>query len=417
MTDYGTPFNYYGPTRLVFGRGVTAGAGALVAGLGVRSVLLVCGSGATRRSAGFAALAAKFEAAGVRATVFDKVTPDPHAALVAEAADAARSGSLEAVVAYGGGSPIDCAKSAALAAANGGPILDYVRGKATPSRPALPIVAVTTTAGTGSEMSSAAVTTDLASGQKLGYTNESFFPRIAIVDPENHTSMPTGVTAATGMDALTHAVEAYYCLAKNPLSDGAALAAVRLVGEHLLRVTRDPSDRNGRLAMATAALLAGAAFSNSMVGMVHTMGHATGSVCGVAHGVCMAIYLPYGLEYNLHKRGETMAELLLPLAGEEVYRGTPPVERARRMIAEVRKLNADLHEATGGRHARFLSEVRDREGRPMVTREQIPEIARAALNDGSIFYNPEEMDFDDLRMVIFAAWTGEPLDASRIRKG
>lgn len=293
MTDYGTPFNYYGPTRLVFGRGVTAGAGALVAGLGVRSVLLVCGSGATRRSAGFAALAASLEAAGVRATVFDKVTPDPHAALVAEAADAARSGSLEAVVAYGGGSPIDCAKSAALAAANGGPILDYVRGKATPSRPALPIVAVTTTAGTGSEMSSAAVTTDLASGQKLGYTNESFFPRIAIVDPENHTSMPTVVTAATGMDALTHAVESYLSLAANPLSDAVNLRVVAMIARSLTRAYRDGADLEARSGMAIASAMAGVAFSQTGLGMVHGFAHPVGARHGIAHGQANAVILPY----------------------------------------------------------------------------------------------------------------------------
>lgn len=293
MTDYGTPFNYYGPTRLVFGRGVTAGAGALVAGLGVRSVLLVCGSGATRRSAGFAALAASLEAAGVRATVFDKVTPDPHAALVAEAADAARSGSLEAVVAYGGGSPIDCAKSAALVAANGGPILDYVRGKATPSRPALPIVAVTTTAGTGSEMSSAAVTTDLASGQKLGYTNESFFPRIAIVDPENHTSMPTGVTAATGMDALTHAVESYLSLAANPLSDAVNLRVVAMIARSLTRAYRDGADLEARSGMAIASAMAGVAFSQTGLGMVHGFAHPVGARHGIAHGQANAVILPY----------------------------------------------------------------------------------------------------------------------------
>lgn len=293
MKDDSSPFSYYGPTRLVFGRGVTAGAGGLVAGLGARSVLLVCGSGATRRSAGFAALAASLEAAGVRATTFDKVTPDPHAALVAEAADAIRSGALEAVVAYGGGSPIDCAKSAALAAANGGPILDYVRGKATPSRPALPIVAVTSTAGTGSEMSSAAVTTDQATGQKLGYTNESFFPRLAIVDPENHASMPAGVTAATGMDALTHAVESYLSLAANPLSDAVNLRVVSMIARSLARAYRDGSDLEARSGMAVASAIAGVAFSQTGLGMVHGFAHPVGARHGVAHGLANAVILPY----------------------------------------------------------------------------------------------------------------------------
>lgn len=169
--------------------------------------------------------------------------------------------------------------------------------------------------------------------------------------------------------------------------------------------------------MANAATLAGMAFSNSMVGMVHTLGHATGSVCGVPHGVCMAILLPYGLEYNRHKREVVMGELLFPIGGPGIYGQTAPEDRTNRVIAYVRQLNEDLHEMTGGRHARFLGEVIDREGNPAVPRERLPDIARTALGDGSIFYNPEDLDYDDLLMVLEAAWEGMPLDSGRIRKG
>ncbi|MBU0928073.1 MAG: iron-containing alcohol dehydrogenase, partial [Spirochaetes bacterium] len=287
------PFSYYCPTRAVFGPGSTGGTGALVAGLGVRSALLVCGSGATRRSAGFAALAAGLEAAGVACAVFDKVTPDPDAGLVAEAALAVRSGGLEAVVAYGGGSPIDCAKSAALEAANGTGILDMIYGRAKPERPALPIIAVPTTAGTGSEMSAASVTTDRAAGRKLGFSHDSFFPRLAVIDPENHVSMPPAVTAATGMDALTHAVESYLSLGANPLSDAINIKVVSMIGAALPRAFSDGGDLAARSDMAAASAYAGAAFSQTGLGMVHGFAHPVGARHGVAHGQANAILLPY----------------------------------------------------------------------------------------------------------------------------
>jgi len=277
----------------VFGPGSTKGVGTLVAGLGVPSVLLVCGSGATGRSPGFAALRAGLDAAGVAYTVYDKVTADPDAAQVAEAAALIRSGRLEAVVAYGGGSPIDCGKSAALAAANGVDILEFSYGRVVPARPALPIVAVPTTAGTGSELSAAAVTTDRVNGRKLGYSHDSFFPHIAIVDPENHLSMPPRVTAATGMDALTHAVESYLSLAANPLSDAINLKVVSMIGQSLVRAYEQGDDIEARSAMAIASASAGAAFSQTGLGMVHGFAHPVGARHGVAHGDANAIVLPY----------------------------------------------------------------------------------------------------------------------------
>jgi len=293
MSTFSTPFNFYSPTRLVFGPGTTQGAGSLVAGLGVKSVLLVCGSGATGRSAGFAALKAGLDAAGIAYTVFDKVTADPDAVQVGEAAALIRTKKLEAVIAYGGGSPIDCGKSAALAAANGVDILEFSYGRAVPAKPALPIVAISTTAGTGSELSSAAVTTDRINGRKLGYSHESFFPRIAIVDPENHRSMPPSVTAATGMDALTHVVESYLSLAANPFADAINLKAVSMIGDALPRACTDGNDLEARSAMAIASASAGGAFSQTGLGMVHGFAHPVGARHGVAHGDANAIILPY----------------------------------------------------------------------------------------------------------------------------
>jgi len=293
MASIMTSFSYHCPTRLVFGQGATSGVGAAVAGLGIRSVLLVCGSGPTRGPPGFAALKAGLSAAGVSFDIFDRVTHDPDAGLVAEAAAAIRSGHLEAVIAYGGGSPIDCARSASLSAANDTPILEFTYGRATPSKPALPIFAVPTTAGTGSEMSSAAVTTDTDAGRKLGYSTESFFPRITFIDPENHVTMPRGVTAATGMDALTHAIESYLSLAATPLSDAINLRVVSMTGKALPKAWADGTDLEARSAMAIASSTAGMAFSQTGLGMVHGFAHPVGARHGMAHGYANAVILPY----------------------------------------------------------------------------------------------------------------------------
>jgi alcohol dehydrogenase len=131
----------------------------------------------------------------------------------------------------------------------------------------------------------------------------------------------------------------------------------------------------------------------------------------------MSIFLPYGLEYNLHRSGALTAELLLPLAGPEIYAQTPKNVRALKAIEHIRKLNEDLHQATGGRHARFLKEIIGRDGKPMVPKEALPDIARTAMRDASQFYNPEDLDFNDCMMVLENAWEGTTLNLKKIKKG
>ena len=218
------------------------------------------------------------------------------------------------------------------------------------------------------------------------------------------------------MDAMTHAIESYICLQKNPMSDAHALSAISLISTTLPRVVQKPDDVEGRLLLAKAATLAGMAFSNSTVGLVHTLGHSVGGVCGVPHGTCMAIFLPYGLEYNYHKVEPYIAELLFPLAGPEVYADTPATRRAEKAIQTVRDLNQLLHDLTGGRHARHLSEIKDRNGDRMVEKSHFNAIAKISIGDGTKFYNPEEIDYEDSLLILEAAWKGAPLDRNLVKK-
>jgi len=347
----------------------------------------------------------------------DDVPVDSDLKAVRRIAELYRQRHCDSFIAVGGGSVMDTAKGVNIVVSeNARDLMAYSGVGAIRSR-LRPLIAVPTTSGTGSEVTQAAVIKDHEKHYKMAFISPFLLPDAAVLDPRMTLTLPPAVTAQTAMDALTHAMEAYTCLAKNPLSDVFARAAVALIGRYLLPVMKNPADGTGRLALAIASNLAGVAFSNSMVGMVHCLGHATGSACGVPHGVCMAILLPYGLEYNLHKTGRWTAELLLPLAGRAVCDATPPEARAAKVIALVRQLNQDLHDASQGQHPRTLREVVDRGLNPMIPRERLPEIVAAARCDGAIFYNPEEMDADDFRMVLEAAWEGVALDLSRIRKG
>jgi alcohol dehydrogenase len=349
--------------------------------------------------------------------IADDVPPDSDLRVVNRLAKTYRELGCDSIIAVGGGSVMDTAKGVNIVVSEKADDLMKFSGANALKKALKPLIAIPTTAGTGSEVTLVAVIKDHDRHLKMAFVSYFLLPDVSIIDPRMTLTLPPAITAATGMDALSHAVEGYTCLAKNPLSDAHALAAINLISENLINVTKNPGDRSGRLAMASAATLAGMAFSNSMVGVVHTIGHSVGSVCGVPHGACMAIILPYGLEYNRHKNGHLSAEILLSLAGSKAYAETPKEKRADKVIALIRQMNQDLHDATGGRHARFFREVVDREGKTMVPKERLPDIAKTALSDGSIFYNPEELDYDDFLMVLTAAWEGKPLEASRIRKG
>ena len=345
------------------------------------------------------------------------VPPDSEVRVVNDLARIYRDSGCDAIIAVGGGSVMDTAKGVNILVSEKADDLMEFSGSGRLTRRLKPLVAIPTTAGTGSEVTQAAVIADHARNLKMVFNSYFMLPDVAVLDPRMTLTLPPVITAATGMDALTHAVEAYTCLAKNPVSDASALVAIELVSANILHVTKTPDDAQGRLALANAATVAGISFSNSLCGMVHGLGHSVGAVCGVHHGMCMGIGLPYGLEYNLHKNEAVTAELLLPLAGAEVYARTPADQRAQKTIDWIRQLNDDLHEATEGKYARCFKEVKDRDGKPMVPWDKLPDIARTCMGDGTIIYNPEEVDYDDALMVLEAAWEGVPLDRSRIKKG
>lgn len=349
--------------------------------------------------------------------IFDDVPADSDVKTVQEIAAKYKSSKCDSIIAVGGGSVLDTAKGVnILVSENSNNLMDFV-GFGALKRKLKPLIAVPTTSGTGSELTLVAVIADHQRDVKMLFPSLFLLPDFAILDSRMTKTLPPAITAATAMDALTHACEAYTCLAKNPLSDTTALMAIKLISENIMRAIKKPDDMEARLALATGSALAGMSFSNSMVGMVHAIGHSIGAICHVPHGVCMSILLPYGLEYNLHKSGHLTAELLFALRGEEVYSKTKKSDRPGLTISTIRELNSQLRQATGGKHPTCLREVVDRDGNLMIPREVLPEIARLSLNDGALVYNPEELNYSDMLMVLEKAWEGEPLELKKIKKG
>ncbi len=327
--------------------------------------------------------------------IFEDTPPDSSNEVVGEVAKLYRENRCDSLVAVGGGSVLDTAKAVNILVTEGGDDLLAYLGADVLKHPLKPLIAVPTTAGTGSEVTAAAVIANPKRQIKMPFTSQYLLPNVAILDPRMTLTMPPKITAATGMDTLTHAVEAYSCKQRNPLSDAYAVAAINLVRESLLAAVKNGKDEKARYAMANASLLAGAAFSNAMVGAVHSMAHATGGVCHVPHGVANAIYLPHGMEYNMPKVADLYAELLLPLAGTQVYLSTPEKNRAARSVQAVRDLNRAMNAECG------MPITLKQAG---VAKSKLEAIAATAINDGAHAFNPRELEYEDALALARAAY-------------
>lgn len=330
------------------------------------------------------------------AAVFDAVPPDSSLTSVRAIASRYREAGCDALIALGGGSPIDTAKAANILASYQTDDLLKFSGAGNLPSPLKPLLVIPTTAGTGSEVTFVSIVRDEERGVKVPFASPFLMPNAAVLDARMTLSLPAQITAATAMDAMTHACESFICLAKNPMSDAYATAAVRAVAANLLQVLDHPADEQGRIALAQGAAMAGVAFSNSMVGLVHALGHSVGALCHIHHGTCMSILLPAVLEYNLAAREEAIGELLLPLAGADVYADTPAGNRAEKTIARLKWLKDEIHARCG--LPRTLSET------GKVERAQLEKIAEMALDDGSIIFNPVEVSREEALGVLERAW-------------
>jgi alcohol dehydrogenase len=306
-------FDLAARTRLVFGPGTLARLGALARELGARRVLLVSDPGLA--SAGHVARALDvLGSAGCEAVPFTEVQEDPDARGVALCAEAARAAAPELLVGLGGGSPIDVAKGAAMLLANGGRMQDYW-GFGKTRRPLLPLIAVPTTAGTGSEVQSYALISDETTHQKMACGAADAAPRVALLDPELTLTCPRFVTACAGLDALGHALETAVTKKRTELSALFSHAAFRLLAAHFARVLAAPGDVEARGAMLLGATWAGLAIEHSMLGAAHALANPLSARCGLAHGLAVGLGLAAVVRFNAADRSARARYAELARAG------------------------------------------------------------------------------------------------------
>jgi alcohol dehydrogenase class IV len=357
--------------EIVFGPGSLAEAGFAAARLGARRPFVVTDPGII--AAGWAdELLRHLRDAGFRPVVWHDLTSNPKDHEIALGYDRHAESGCDVIIGLGGGSCIDAAKGIAILGGNGGAILDYA-GIDQVTRPIPPLLMIPSAAGTGAEVSQFCIVTDTAHAVKVTIMGRALVPDTSLADPRLLTTMPHDLAAATGLDALTHAIESYVSLAHNPLADSHALSAARLVSSYLRAMIDSPDDADATQKMAQASLEAGLAFSNAILGATHAMSHQVGGLLDAPHGVVNGVLLPHVIRFNAAAAPERFRALAaamgLPVDGL-------PGEEAARLLADcVRVLADDVGVPRG------LAELGVRE-------EDIDHLAITTLDDACLATNP-----------------------------
>ena len=382
-----TPFEFTLPTKIVWGPGCVKNLAHELALAGGHKPLIVTDRGI--RGAGILdKVTALLDEAGIEYAVFDGVEANPKDLNVAVGAEAARAAGTDSLIAVGGGSPIDCAKSIGVLLAHDATDIRLYEGKTAATKPQPPFLTIPTTAGTGSEITFSSVITNTAGADgpyKMTVKSPYTAATTALCDPELTLTVPASITAATGMDALTHAIEGYTATCSEPVADAVALYAVELICKNLVRAVEHGDDLEARAGMLMGSLLAGMAFSHADVASVHCVAEALGSVYDQPHGTCNAIFLPYVMEYNMDycvARYARIARAMgLSFETEE--------EGAKKAVAYVKQLAVDVHLpdfkslGTGDDKFELLAEMSERNGsnpsnpRPMTKADYLTVLRRA----------------------------------------
>lgn len=322
----------------------------------------------------------------ILSVVFDGTHPNPTTVNVEEGLEMLRANDCDCVISLGGGSPHDCAKGIALVASNGGDIRDY-EGVDRSAKPQLPMIAINTTAGTASEMTRFCIITDVTRHIKMAIVDKHVTPVLSVNDSYLMEGMPKGLTAATGMDALTHAIEAYVSIAATPITDACALKAITMIVENLPTAVEHGSNSEAREAMAYAQFLAGMAFNNASLGYVHAMAHQLGGFYDLPHGVCNAVLLPHVQVFNSKVAAARLRDcakaMNIDVSAMNDEQGAAACVDAIRKLARQVNIPAGLRELN-------------------VKEEDIPVLATNALKDACGFTNPIQATHDEI-MAIFRA--------------
>lgn len=374
---------FFMPSQNILGAGALDEGLAQVAGLGFKKALIVTDSALAKL--GIAqTVADKLAEKGVSAVIFDGVQPNPTVGNVEAGLTKLNESGADFVISLGGGSSHDCAKAVALVAANGGKIADY-EGLNKSKKPQLTLVSINTTAGTASEMTRFTIITDEERHVKMAIVDSHVTPTLSINDSGLMEGMPAALTAATGMDALTHAVEAYVSTIANPLTDACAVKAIELIAAYLPTAVKEPANKEAREKMAYAQFLAGMAFNNASLGYVHAMAHQLGGFYDLPHGVCNALLLPHVEAFNMSAAEARLNHVGDILAANNADLNGLGVIDAIKKLADIVGIPQSLEELG-------------------VKREDFTVLAENSLKDVCGFTNPRQANLEEIIGIFEAAY-------------
>lgn len=380
---------FQAPERILFGWNSAEKIGEETRRFGSKA-LLVTGKNSSRANGALDTVVSSLTASGVEVTLFCEVESDPSVHTISTGTRLALATGAEVVVALGGGSPLDAGKAIGLMAANPGSIIEYE--KVPPPLRGLPVVAVPTTAGTGSEVTKFVVISDTDRKVKMLINTPLLIPRVALLDPKFTMALPNAFTAGPGMDALTHAIEAYQSSLASPTTDIFALSAIRLISSNLVKATLNGANAEARTAMLLGQMHAGLSFGNASVALVHAMSRPLGAHYGIPHGQANAILLPWVMEFNRPACPEKFASIAEALSC--TVQGLPMKEASLLAVTAVREIYADT-----GLPA-TLAEL----GIPA---EGIPVLARDAFGSGSVLFNPRKPTLAEIETIYHSCLTGK----------
>ena len=384
-------YAFFMPNISLMGPGCVKKISEEINSRGLKKALIVCGKRSSK-SEEFKGVTDLLEENNIDYVVYPGSQPNPTVKNVMDGVEILKENDCDFVISYGGGSPHDCAKGIALVATNGGNIKDY-EGINKSKKPQLPLISINTTAGTASEMTVFSIITDEDRHVKMAIVDKNVTPILAVNDPELMVSMPKSLTAATGMDALTHAVEAYVSTAATPVTDACAQKAIELISQHLRDAVEDGTNMEARDMMAYADYLAGMAFNSASLGYVHAIAHQLGGFYNLPHGVCNAILLPEVQEFNSRVSSNKLKDIA-KFMGVDTSNMSDE-EGAKSCINGIRKLSSDVGIPSG------LKELG-------VKVEDFDTLADNALKDACGLTNPIKATHQDVKDILSKAMGKEP---------
>ena len=373
--------------EFVFGAGAADLTGQFAANLAIKKALVV--SGPVLEGLGTPGrVIDSLTEAGIRSVLFTGVSPNPRDTEVMIGADLYQRTGCDSIIAVGGGSPMDCAKGIGIVCTNEQHILDF-EGVDNVERPGPPLICIPTTAGTAADISQFCIINDTGRKVKIAIVSKTMVPDVALIDPLLTMTMDEELTAHTGLDALTHAVEAYVSNASSPVTDLNALEAVRLINQHLISAINNPQNAESRTGMMLASTYAGLAFSNAILGAVHAMAHSLGGLLDLPHGLCNAILLDHVIDYNFDavpNRFRSLGNVL----GATISENAPLDEVREATLASFR----NLKQAAGVSVS--LCDLG-------MTTEDLPALANKALADACMLTNPKQPTDSEVIKIYEAA--------------